>query len=94
MYTVHLISDLEKGRFTQKGGISPVSTLKDRSAFDISAGRLKTFSEPEGRIRLSEDDGPPTHTFIEDDDEDDDEDLVLNTPQPLDRSGRSMGGFR
>ncbi len=55
---------------------------------------MKTFSEPEGRIRLSEGDGPPTHTFIEDDEEDDDDDLVLNAPQPLDRSGTATRSMR
>ena len=46
---------------------------------------MKTFSEPEGRIRLSEDDGPPAHTFIEDDVVEDN-DATLNVPQPLDRT--------
>ena len=59
------------------------------------ADRLKTFSEPEGRIRLSEDDGPPTHTFIEDDEEDDDDDdLVLNSPQQPDRFGTATRSMR
>ena len=62
MRTLHLISDMEKGRFTQKGGISQVGNLKEHKArwHLISACRLKKFSEPEGRpIRLTEDDDRP-----------------------------------
>jgi len=40
--------------------------------------RLKTWTRPEGRIRLSEDEGPPAREFLEDDyepeEDDDDED--------------------
>lgn len=40
--------------------------------------RLKTWTGNEGRIRLSEDDGPPAHSFVGDDDDDiDDEPLAL-----------------
>jgi len=60
----------------------------------VVSHQLKTFSEPEGRIRLSEDDGPPTHTFIEDDEDDEDDDLVLDTPRPLDRSGDATRSMR
>ena len=31
--------------------------------------RLKTWTRQEGAVRLSEDDGPPAHTFLEDDEE-------------------------
>jgi len=37
--------------------------------------RLKTFTQREGDIRLSEDDGPPAREFLEDDDDDDNEGL-------------------
>jgi hypothetical protein len=37
--------------------------------------RLKTWTRQEGAVRLSEDDGPPAHTFLgEDDDELEEED--------------------
>ena len=36
--------------------------------------RLKTWTRQEGAVRLSEDDGPPAHSFLgEDDDEEDEE---------------------
>ena len=47
-------------------------------------GRLKTFSEREGRIRLSEDGGPPARSFIEEDEEDEDD--VLGSGRPTPRS--------
>jgi hypothetical protein len=37
--------------------------------------RLKALTTPEGRIRLSEDDGPSASDFIADDSDDDDEQL-------------------
>lgn len=33
--------------------------------------RLKTWTRQEGAVRLSEDDGPPAHTFLGEDDDDD-----------------------
>ncbi|KAK1227962.1 hypothetical protein PQX77_009009 [Marasmius sp. AFHP31] len=43
--------------------------------------RLKTLRRPEGRIRLSEDNGPPAHAFIHDDpDEDEVEDDIDDEP--------------
>ena len=41
--------------------------------------RLKTWTGREGNIRLSEDDGPPSHTFVENDDDDDAEDEPLSS---------------
>lgn len=35
--------------------------------------RLKTWTRQEGAVRLSEDDGPPAHLFLEDDEEQDEE---------------------
>jgi len=35
--------------------------------------RLKTWTRQEGAVRLSEDDGPPAHSFLEDDEELEDE---------------------
>ncbi|KAF8889121.1 hypothetical protein BD779DRAFT_1522085, partial [Infundibulicybe gibba] len=48
--------------------------------------QLKTWTHTEGRIRLSEDDGPPAREFIEDDDDDDgsrDEQLGTAGAEPL-----------
>ena len=36
--------------------------------------RLKTWTHREGNIRLSEDDGPPSHVFVGNDDDDEDAD--------------------
>ncbi|KAK7045405.1 hypothetical protein VNI00_007658 [Paramarasmius palmivorus] len=38
----------------------------------VISHQLKTIRRPEGRIRLSEDDGPPAHEFLQDDDGDED----------------------
>ncbi|KAF9074378.1 hypothetical protein BDP27DRAFT_1416261 [Rhodocollybia butyracea] len=35
----------------------------------VISHQLKTITRREGQIRLSQDDGPPAHDFIEDDDE-------------------------
>ncbi|KAH8114823.1 hypothetical protein DFH11DRAFT_1589901 [Phellopilus nigrolimitatus] len=40
----------------------------------VVAHQLKTWTRDEGRVRLSEDDGPPARSFVEDDEEDDAED--------------------
>ncbi|KAF8624049.1 hypothetical protein AX15_006067 [Amanita polypyramis BW_CC] len=45
---------------------------KSDSLKRVMSHQLKTLSEPEGRIRLSEDDGPPARSFIEDDLEEED----------------------
>ncbi|KAI5120246.1 hypothetical protein M0805_007550 [Coniferiporia weirii] len=42
----------------------------------VVAHQLKTWTHGGGRIRLSEDDGPPARSFVEDD-EDEDEDSEL-----------------
>jgi len=46
------------------------------------AVRLKTLTRPEGRIRLSEDDGPPATEFLGDDYDEDDEPLDSNDTRP------------
>jgi len=38
------------------------------------AHQLKSWVHGEGAVRLSEGDGPPAHTFVDDDDDDDDVD--------------------
>ena len=41
----------------------------------IALSRLKTWTRQEGAVRLSEDDGPPAHTFLDEhDDEREEED--------------------
>jgi len=57
----------------------------------VVSHQLKTFSEREGQIRLSEDGGPPARSFIEDDEEDensddDEDDDVLGSGRPMPRS--------
>ncbi|ETW79993.1 hypothetical protein HETIRDRAFT_243886, partial [Heterobasidion irregulare TC 32-1] len=37
----------------------------------VVSHQLKTWRRREGNIRLSEDDGPPAHTFLEDEYDDD-----------------------
>ncbi|THG95949.1 hypothetical protein EW145_g7875 [Phellinidium pouzarii] len=37
----------------------------------VVAHQLKTWTRGEGHIRLSEDDGPPSHSFVEDDEDED-----------------------
>ena len=39
--------------------------------------RLKTWRRREGNIRLSEDDGPPAHTFLEDEYDDDNDGINI-----------------
>jgi hypothetical protein len=55
--------------------ISPFSYLSSFlpscNADARTLNRLKTLTRPEGRIRLSEDDGPAATTFLGDDDDDD-----------------------
>ena len=51
--------------------------------------RLKTLTRPEGRIRLSEDDGPPATEFLEDDYDDDIESLDSNETLLAERAGRA-----
>ncbi|KAF9262012.1 hypothetical protein L218DRAFT_960620 [Marasmius fiardii PR-910] len=46
----------------------------------VVSHRLKTLRRPEGRIRLSEDDGPPAHEFIHDDADDDEADDIDDEP--------------
>ncbi|KAF8266016.1 hypothetical protein EI94DRAFT_1587063 [Lactarius quietus] len=38
----------------------------------VVAHQLKTWTGQEGAVRLSEDDGPPAHSFLREDDEEDD----------------------
>jgi len=45
--------------------------------------RLKTWREPEGRIRLSEDDGPPAREFLEDEYDEDVEGVDDEDDEPL-----------
>ncbi|OCB86075.1 hypothetical protein A7U60_g6973 [Sanghuangporus baumii] len=40
----------------------------------VVAHQLKTWTGDEGRIRLSEDDGPPARSFVDNNDEEDEED--------------------
>lgn len=42
--------------------------------------RLKTWTNSEGRIRLSEDDGPSSHSFVDNDDEGDENDDADDEP--------------
>lgn len=44
---------------------------------------MQTWSNDEGRIRLSEDDGPPAREFLEDDYDDDNEGLADDEPLAL-----------
>ncbi|KAI0296972.1 hypothetical protein B0F90DRAFT_997028 [Multifurca ochricompacta] len=44
----------------------------------VVAHQLKDWTRQEGAVRLSEDDGPPAHSFIRDDDDDDDDDVQEN----------------
>ncbi|KAN0120617.1 hypothetical protein V8E52_004444 [Russula decolorans] len=39
----------------------------------VVAHQLKTWTRQEGAVRLSEDDGPPAHLFLEDDEDEEDE---------------------
>ncbi|KAK2460455.1 hypothetical protein APHAL10511_007620 [Amanita phalloides] len=57
---------------------------KADSLRSVVSHQLKTFSEPEGRIRLSEDDGPPAHSFIDDDPEEDNSAMpdITRLPHP------------
>lgn len=73
---MHIVSPCPKSRQ------SPSSSLSSVSFFDIYviqanliSTRLKTFTQREGNIRLSEDDGPPAREFLEDDYDDDIEGL-------------------
>lgn len=45
--------------------------------------KLKTFSGSEGRIRLSEDDGPPANEFLDDDYDEDNEHIHDSDDEPL-----------
>ncbi|KAG6827840.1 hypothetical protein H0H92_010300 [Tricholoma furcatifolium] len=45
--------------------------------------QLKTISRPEGRIRLSVDDGPPAREFLGDDDSDDEHEPLPPPDAPL-----------
>ncbi|KAF8816976.1 hypothetical protein BYT27DRAFT_7219538 [Phlegmacium glaucopus] len=45
--------------------------------------KLKTFRSNEGRIRLSEDDGPPANEFLADDYDEDNEHLPDSDNEPL-----------
>lgn len=45
-----------------------------------SVVRLNTWTRKEGRIRLSEDDGPPVHEFLQDDYDEDNERLADDEP--------------
>jgi len=58
----------------------------------VVAHQLKTWSRGEGRIRLSEDDGPPARSFVEDDEEDeaaDDEPLSSRAERLKSSSGQA-----
>lgn len=46
---------------------SDVALLSFSSLKMPSFSRLKTITRSEGQIRLSQDDGPPAHEFLEDD---------------------------
>jgi len=56
--------------------------------------RLKTWNQSEGRVRLSEDDGPPSTEFLEDDYDQDNEGLELDDEDdgPLTERVRMPGG--
>ncbi|KII90066.1 hypothetical protein PLICRDRAFT_53172 [Plicaturopsis crispa FD-325 SS-3] len=41
----------------------------------VVSHQLKNWTQPEGRVRLSEDDGPPAQEFLEDDYDEDNGDL-------------------
>ena len=53
--------------------------------------RLKTWTHGEGNIRLSEDDGPPSHVFVgnDDDDEDADDEPLSTRAERLRNESRS-----
>ncbi|KAI0920625.1 hypothetical protein AcW1_002311 [Taiwanofungus camphoratus] len=46
----------------------------------VVAHQLNTWTRKEGRIRLSEDDGPPVHEFLQDDYDEDNERLADDEP--------------
>ncbi|KAG6905842.1 hypothetical protein DXG01_000417 [Tephrocybe rancida] len=48
----------------------------------VVAHQLKTISTPEGRIRLSVDDGPPAREFIDDDEDAEYDDAHEPLPPP------------
>jgi len=49
----------------------------------VVSHQLKTFNRSEGRIRLSEDDGPPANEFLVDDFDEDNEHLRDSDDEPL-----------
>lgn len=54
--------------------------LQQDSIIDMRFRRLKTWTGQEGNIRLSVDEGPPAHEFLEDDYDEDNEDLEDDEP--------------
>ena len=100
---MHIVSPCPKSRQ------SPSSSLSSVSFFDIYivqanliSTRLKTFTQREGNIRLSEDDGPPAREFLEDDydddieglsgDNSDDESLAHHNPRQTNTSSTGDAG--
>ncbi len=80
MYAVRAVSPVETCRDTTEYRLADSSvrgsimhlltelTLCDRL---VCIRSLKTWSNPEGNIRLSEDDGPSSREFLDNDDDDD-----------------------
>lgn len=73
---MHIVSPCPKSQRSPSSSLSSVSFFHIYviQANSIST-RLKTFTQREGNIRLSEDDGPPAREFLEDDYDDDNEGL-------------------
>jgi len=73
---MHIVSPCPQSRQSPSSGLSSVSFF---DIYVIQANlistRLKTFTQREGNIRLSEDDGPPAREFLEADYDDDIEGL-------------------
>lgn len=77
-----IVSTVAESWCVAEGGIAQVSQFDLISPFPFffydllnCNDRLKTFTTTGGRIRLSEDDGPPSREFLEDDFDEDNEPL-------------------
>lgn len=81
MYDVHSVSSLEKSRYPALRHLvsvrGPILMWYIHSTPSSNVHRLKTWKQPEGQIRLSSDEGPPSHEFLEDDYDEDNEDLDM-----------------
>ena len=91
MHSLCLISSLASGGRPEICYIIPVCSKWLYSNVLLNfTHRLKTWREPEGRIRLSQDDGPPAHEFIGDDYDEDNENLDDDDDEPLTERVRNV----